>query len=134
MNTLRPKLERRGKESAPLTSYGQSPVWRVCGSRKTRHLSPDPGGALSRARTRPVRAFPPQLAGGYRSRPLLGSPLPLKSAQELRGNVSNHQPTFMPVSTAVFQRCSFRFQKGARHAETVHPQILDKSSTGVANE
>lgn len=97
-------------------------------------------GALTCARTRHLtvqasttRRSLPRLAGGTRSRPLLGSPLPLKSAQDLRGNVSNHYPSIRTVFTAQ-NRPSFRVHKGARHAETVHPQILDKSSTGVANE
>ena len=134
MNAPRQELGACGKVMAPLPSSLWQPVWRVRGSRKTRRLSPDPGCALSRARTRPVRALPPNLAGGFGSRPLLGSPLPLKSAQELSGNVSNHQPTVRSVSTTLIQSNSFLTLKGARHAETVHPQILDKSSTGVANE
>jgi len=101
MNTLRPKLGVCGKVMAPLPSSLLQPVWRVRGSRKTRRLSPDPGCALSRARTRPhAGRCLPELAGGFRSRPLLGSPLPLKSAQELSGNVSNHQPTLVRVSQA----------------------------------
>lgn len=63
-----------------------------------RQSSQNSGCTLSRARTRPhTGRFLPELAGGSRSRPLLGSPLPLESAQELSGNVSNHQPTVLRV-------------------------------------
>lgn len=104
--------------------------------------SSDPGHALTCARTRHLtvrasttrRFLPEALAGGSRSRPLFGVPLPLKSAQDLRGNVSNHYPSIRTVFTADAQINSSLKTRGARDAETDHPQILDKSSIGVANE
>lgn len=49
--------------------------------------------ACARTRHREVRSSP-DLAGGFGSRSFFrGETLPLQSAQDLRGNVSSHQPT-----------------------------------------